>query len=35
VSYVKAESLTPGFGFGQLGESTNQARALIETGVLF
>jgi hypothetical protein len=34
-SYVHAGNMTPGFGFGDLGESKNQFRALVETGVLF
>jgi len=35
VSYVKADSLTPGFVFDQLGTATSQARLMVETGVLF
>jgi hypothetical protein len=35
VSYVKADSLTPGLAFGQLGLAASQARAMVETGVLF
>ena len=35
VSYVKADSLTPGAAFGRLGTADSQARAMIETGVLF
>jgi hypothetical protein len=34
-SYTKAEDMTPGFGFGPLGNNSRQLRGLIETGVLF
>jgi len=35
LSYVKATSTTPGFVFGQMGTNTNQARLMVETGVIF
>jgi hypothetical protein len=34
-SYVKATSVTPGFAFGSNGANTNQARLMVETGVIF
>lgn len=35
LSYVKATSSTPGFVFGPTGSNNNQARLLVETGVIF
>jgi hypothetical protein len=35
LSYVKAQDMTSGFGFGPNGADTNQVRGLLETGVLF
>ena len=35
VSYVRIESLTPGFGFGSAFDSRDQVRGLFEVGVLF
>ena len=36
VSYVKAQDITAGFGFGgALGVKTDQVRGILETGVLF
>jgi hypothetical protein len=35
LSYVKATSTTPGFVFGASGDSTSQARLMVETGVIF
>ena len=34
-SYLKANGVIPGLGFGDLGQNTTQARLLAETGVLF
>ena len=34
-SYVRAGSITPGFAFGPTGNSDSQARALLETGIIF
>jgi hypothetical protein len=35
VSYVKETSTTPGFVFGASGNSTSQARLMVESGVIF
>jgi len=35
LSYIAADSSTSGFVFGETGTSTSQARAMIETGVIF
>jgi hypothetical protein len=35
VSYVKAQDITAGFGFGPSGANTSQVRGMLETGVLF
>jgi len=35
VSYVKAQDITAGFGFGEFGVKTDQVRGMLETGVLF
>jgi hypothetical protein len=35
LSYVAADSSTAGFVFGETGTNTSQARALIETGIIF
>jgi Putative beta-barrel porin-2, OmpL-like. bbp2 len=34
-SYVAAERSAAGFVFGETGTNTSQARALIETGIIF
>ncbi len=34
-AYIKADGVLPGFGFGEFGENTTQARILAETGLLF
>jgi hypothetical protein len=35
ISYVKASSTTPGFGFGVDGSGKSQTRGLVEVGALF
>jgi hypothetical protein len=35
LSYVKAQDISAGFGFGPNGTNTDQVRGLLETGVLF
>ena len=35
VSFVQANSITPGFAFGKSGGSHSQARVLIEGGIVF
>jgi hypothetical protein len=35
VSWVKANNITAGLGFGSSGTNTSQTRLLIETGILF
>lgn len=35
LSYVQALNVTSGYGFGNTGTSVNQARAMLETGILY
>jgi len=35
LSYVQANSITPGFGFGHGGRTRSQARVLVEAGIIF
>src|SRR5665811_2057695 len=35
ISFVKATSMTPGYGFGSLGTISSQTRGVVEIGFLF
>jgi hypothetical protein len=35
LSFVQANSITPGFAFGKSGGSHSQARLLLEAGIIF